>query len=208
MVERTSRPRVTPTVALLASAVVGTGVGLFGLAPAAADGVVPAAHRTDDDPRPDHHRFFHDRDDVKYVWFRLCDTTATTTTIAAPTTTTTTTAPVAEATDAVQAAVDGAQELTTPTDTTTTTEPTTGTTTEDADDDGPDLSEYPTFVAVPMARDEARELTREERRSCYDPTTRALATTTTTEPTTTTVAPVPETTVPAPTTTTAGGPAG
>jgi hypothetical protein len=256
---RSSRRRKLSARVLLPSLLVGSGVGVFGVAPALAAGSpTTAALHSDDDGDHDrggddgHRRVFRDRGDVRYMWFRVCDTAqstaaASTGTTSTGTTSTTTLEPVAS--DAVAAAVAGATttdtttgtvapgastsdttttttttpdtaatDTTTPdaaaTDTTTTpdtaaTETTTDTTTTDEDDA---TKAYPTFIVIPMAKDEAKALDRSDRRECYDLTTRALtsadttsdaaAETTTATPTET--ATVTETPAPAATTQTTG----
>jgi hypothetical protein len=64
---------------------------------------------------------------------------------------------------------------------TTTTEPTT----ENATADDPDAKIYPTFIAVPLPKEEAKALRKLDDRPCYDLTTGAPATTATTTTTTT-----------------------
>src|SRR3954447_7639643 len=54
----------------------------------------------------------------------------------------------------------------------TTAETTTTETTMVAEDD-PDAEAYPTFVVVPLSRDEAKALRKLDERPCYDPTTGA-----------------------------------
>ena len=178
------------------SLLVATGVGVVGVVPALAADRSPAPAAVTSDHDGDrgrgHDRWFRDRGDVRYVWFRVCDGTATaaatsTTTTAAETTTETV------ATDALAAAVEGAAAetaTTTDTATDTTTGTTTGTTT--ADDD-PDAEEYPTFVVVPMPKDEAASLRKLDDRPCYDLTTGAPRTTATTTSATTTDSAVPDT---------------
>lgn len=193
MIERTDRRRGTPTMRVAwVSLLVATGVGVVGVVPAlAADrSPAPAAVKAghDRDRGRGHDRWFRDRGDVRYVWFRVCDGIAATTS-----TTATTTATETAATDALAAAVEGAAaETATTTDTatdTTTTETTTGTTT--ADDD-PDAETYPTFVVVPMPKDEAATLRKLDDRPCYDLTAGAPRTTdTTSTDTTTTTTPAP-----------------
>ena len=165
------------------SLLVATGVGVVGVVPALAADRSPAPAAVTSDHDGDrgrgHDRWFRDRGDVRYVWFRVCDGTAT-----AAATTTTTTAPETTtetvATDALAAAVEGASAetaTTTDTATDTTTETTTGTTT--ADDD-PDDEEYPTFVVVPMPKDEAAALRKLDDRpaTTSPPCTATTATTT------------------------------
>jgi hypothetical protein len=241
---RSSQRRKLSARVLLPSLLVGSGVGVFGVAPALAAGspTTAALHSNDDGDHDrggddGHRRVFRDRGDVRYMWFRVCDTAqstaASTGTTSTGTTSTTTLEPVAS--DAVAAAVAGATttdttttttttsdtaatDTTTPdaaaTDTTTTpdtaaTETTTDTTTTDEDDA---TKAYPTFIVIPMAKDEAKALDRSDRRECYDLTTRALtsadttsdaaAETTTATPTET--ATVTETPAPAATTQTTG----
>jgi hypothetical protein len=205
MIERTDRRRGTPTMRVAwVSLLVAAGVGVVGVVPAlAADrSPAPAAVKADHDPDRGrgHDRWFRDRGDVRYVWFRVCDGTAATTSTTTTTTATETTATAA--TDALAAAVEGAAaETATATDTvtdTTTTETTTGTTT--ADDD-PDAEEYPTFVVVPMPKDEAAALRKLDDRPCYDLTIGAPQTTDTTTTGTTTDSAVPDTTTTTTTTT-------
>ena len=185
MIERTDRRRGTPTMRVAwVSLLVAAGVGVVGVVPAlAADrSPAPAAVTSDHDRGRGHDRWFRDRGDVRYVWFRVCDGTTTTSTTTAITTATETTTETV-ATDALAAAVEGAAaETATTTDTATDT--TTATTT--ADDD-PDAEEYPTFVVVPMPKDEAASLRKLDDRPCYDLTTgapRTTATTTTADTTT------------------------
>jgi hypothetical protein len=202
MIERTDRRRGTPTMRVAwVSLLVATGVGVVGVVPALAADRSPAPAAVTSDHDRDrgrgHDRWFRDHGDVRYVWFRVCDGTTTTSTTTAPETTTETVA-----TDALAAAVEGAAaETATTTDTATDT--TTGTTT--ADDD-PDAEEYPTFVVVPMPKDEAASLRKLDDRSCYDLTTGAPRTTATTTSAATTDSAVPDTatttTTPAPTGTT------
>ncbi|HEX5812428.1 MAG TPA: hypothetical protein VFY38_10020, partial [Pseudonocardia sp.] len=79
---------------------------------------------------------------------------------------------------------------------------TTGTTTADADADADaDAEEYPTFVVVPMPKDEAAALRKLDDRPCYDLTAGAPRTTDTTS-TDTTTTDTTTTTTPAPTGTT------
>jgi hypothetical protein len=206
------RRRTAPMRVAVTSLLVASGVTVVGVVPALAAGDSPTsvAHRSDDDRDRgrDHDRWFSARGDVRYVWFRVCDTDATTTTTTTPETTTET--PVPDTTtetvapDAIAAAVEGAStETATSTDTvtgetttdTTTTEPTPDTTTADdeADDEG-DGKVYPTFIVVPLPKDEAKALRKLDDRPCYDlatgapattdPTTTATTETTTTETTT------------------------
>ncbi|MEK6437559.1 hypothetical protein [Pseudonocardia sp. T1-2H] len=225
---RSSQWRKLSARVLLPSLLVGSGVGVFGVAPALAAGspTTAALHANDDgdhDRGDDgHRRIFRDRGDVRYMWFRVCDTApstaaASTGTTSTGTTSTTTLEPVAP--DAVAAAVAGATTTDTTTgtvapgastsDTTTTTttttpdtaatETTTDTTTTDADDA---TKAYPTFIVIPMAKDEAKALDRSDRRECYDLTTRALTSADTTSDTETTTATPTVTETPAPTATT------
>ncbi len=153
MIERTDRRRGTPSMRVAwVSLLVASGVGVVGVVPALAADRSPApAAATSDHDRDrgrGHDRWFRDHGDVRYVWFRVCDGTTgrTTSTTTAPETTTETVA-----TDALAAAVEGAAAETA---TTTTPRPTTTSGTTTADDD-PDDEEYPTFVVVPMPKDEA-----------------------------------------------------
>ena len=188
------------------SLLVASGIGAVGAAPAlaAADSPTPAALHSDGDHGRgrDHDRWFSDRGDVRYVWFRVCDTDETT--AAARTTSgTTSDTPIPDTTtetvapDAIAAAVEGARtETATVTDTTTATdaaasETTTDTTTPEPTpepataDDAADAKVYPTFIVVPLPKDEAKTLRKLDDRPCYDLTTRAPATTDTTTATTT-----------------------
>jgi hypothetical protein len=234
MTERTNRRRRTASMRVVLTAfVVASGVGFVGAAPALADNDNPSPTS-----RPDHDRvrlqdqdhWFRNRDDVRYVWFRVCEGTATGTaaTATTPTDTTTTTTPPAGTTtdtvapDALAAALaGGTADVTAGTDTTTTgtttTDPTvtgTTTTTDPATTDpittgattagatnGSTAKKYPTFIAVPLPRDEAKNIRNKDERPCYDLTTGAPAVTdtttsdttttttgTTTDPTTTTTA--------------------
>lgn len=175
------------------SLLVASGIGVVGVVPAlaAGDSPRPAAFHSDDDR--DRDRWFHTRGDVRYVWFRVCDTdsTTTTTTTGIPDATTETVAP-----DAIAAAVEGAStETATATDTTTvtdttTTEPTPATTTAEDEDDG---EVYPTFIVAPLPKDEAKALRKLDDRPCFDLTTGAPATTDTTDTTDTMATSTPET---------------
>ena len=115
------------------SLLVATGVGVVGVVPALAADRSPAPAAVTSDHDGDrgrgHDRWFRDRGDVRYVWFRVCDGTAT-----AAATSTTTTAPETTtetvATDALAAAVEGAAA-----ETATTTDTATDTTTETHDRD-------------------------------------------------------------------------
>jgi hypothetical protein len=266
---RSSQRRKLSARVLLPSLLVGSGVGVFGVAPALAAGspTTAALHSNDDGDHDrggddGHRRVFRDRGDVRYMWFRVCDTaqstaastgttstgttstttlepvasdavaaavagattTDTTTRTVAPgastsdTTTTTTTTPDTAATDTTTPDAAATDTTTTPdtaaTDTTTTpdtaaTETTTDTTTTDEDDA---TKAYPTFIVIPMAKDEAKALDRSDRRECYDLTTRALtsadttsdAAAETTMATPTETATVTETPAPAATTQTTG----
>ena len=186
------------------SLLVASGIGAVGAAPALAAGDSPrpaALHSDDDHGRGrDHDRWFSDRGDVRYVWFRVCDGATTSTSTATTTAAETTTETVA--TDALAAAVEGAAAETA---TTTLTSETTTSETTTTDDD-PDAEEYPTFVVVPMPKDEAAALRKLDDRPCYDLTTGAPRTTatTTTADTTTDTATATET----PTTTTTPAPTG
>lgn len=178
----------------MTSLLVAAGIGVVGVVPALAAGNSPAPaafHHPDDDR--DHDRWLSKRGDVRYVWFRVCDTD----TVPAATTSGTTTDPLAPATgtvapDAIAAAIEGANGETA-TDTTTV-EPTPEATTADDDDD---TEVYPTFVVVPLPKDEAKALRKMDDRPCFDLATGAPATTdpaaTTTTDTTTDAATVTET---------------
>lgn len=176
------------------SLLVASGVGVVGVVPAlAADrSSAPAAVTSDHDRGRGHDRWFRDRGDVRYVWFTVCDgttSTTTATTTAAEATTETV------ATNALAAAVEGAVEgAAAETATTTLTSETT------TADDGPDAEAYPTFVVVPMPKDEAAALRKLDDRPCYDLTTGAPQTTaTTTADTTTDTATATDTTTTTPT---------
>ena len=184
------RRRTVPMRVAVTSLLVASGISVVGVVPAlaAGDSPRPAAFHPDDDRDHgrDHDRWFNTRGDVRYVWFRVCDTDSTataTTTTGIPDTTTETVAP-----DAIAAAVEGAStETATATDTTTvtdttTTEPTPATTTAEDEDDG---EVYPTFVVVPLPKDEAKALRKLDDRPCFDLTTRAPATSDTTTTATT-----------------------
>jgi hypothetical protein len=214
MNEHTDRRRMAaPTRIALTSLLVASGIGVVGVVPALAanNTPVPAAFHSDHDRDRGHDRWFRDRGDVRYVWFRVCDTTAigataTTTDPAAATTTTDPAATTAEtiAPDAIAAAVEGAAvETATATDTVTTDTLTTEappTETAPVADDDPDAEAYPTFVVVPLPKDEAKALRKLDERPCYDLTTGAPRGT---DATTTTDAVTPDTPLPVETTTTA-----
>jgi hypothetical protein len=189
----------------LTSLLVASGIGVVGVVPALAannSSPAPAAFQSDHDRDRGrgHDRVFRDRGDVRYVWYRVCDGTAvgaTTTTTTAPETTTETVAQ-----EALAAAVDGAATDTATTTTETTTATTAATTTADDSDD----EAYPTFVVVPLPKDEAKAVRKLDERPCYDMTTGApkatastTASTTTTDATTdaTTTTTTTETTAPA-----------
>jgi hypothetical protein len=218
MSERTDRRRGTASMRVtLTSLLVASGIGVVGVVPALAENKapVPAAFAADHDRGDDrgHERWFRNRGDVRYVWFRVCEGTTAGATPATTTTTTTTTEPTTEtvAPDAVAAAVEGAAaDTATATDTSTTTDTvSTDTTTNDttttdttpvdatpADEDDPDAEAYPTFVVVPLPKDEAKTFRNRKERPCYDLTTgapRTTAPTTTTDTTTTDTPPVVET---------------
>ena len=167
------------------SLLVASGIGVVGVRTGPGRRPFPRAGGRQGRPRPTgrgHDHWFRDRGDVRYVWFRVCDATATTATTSTTTSTTTAAETTTEtvATDALAAAVEGAAAetaTTTDTATDTTTETTAATTT--ADDD-PDAEEYPTFVVVPMPKDEAASLRKLDDRPCYDLTTGAPRTTATT----------------------------
>jgi hypothetical protein len=199
MIENVNGRRKTASLrrVALTSLLVASGIGVVGVVPAlAANGTspAPAAFQSDHDRDRGrgHDRVFRDRGDVRYVWYRVCDGTATgatTTTTTAPETTTETVAQ-----EALAAAVDGAA-------TGTTTETTTTTTSDDADDEA-----YPTFVVVPLPKDEAKAVRKLDERPCYDMTTGASkATASTTASTTTTDATTDATTTTATTTTAPAG---
>jgi hypothetical protein len=225
MSERTDRRRGTASMRVtLTSLLVASGIGVVGVVPALAENKapVPAAFAADHDRGDDrgHERWFRNRGDVRYVWFRVCEGTTAGATPATTTTTTTTTEPTTEtvAPDAVAAAVEGAAadtatatDTSTTTDTvptdTTTTDTTTPTATTPADEDDPDAEAYPTFVVVPLSKDEAKALPKLDERPCYDLTTgapRTTAPTTTTDTTTTDTPPVVETTTTTPVDTVTG----
>ena len=82
--------------------------------------------------------------------------------------------------------------------TTTTTEPTTTTTSDDSDDEA-----YPTFVVVPLPKDEAKAVRKLDERPCYDMTTGAPKATASTTASTTTTDATTDATTTADTTTTA-----
>jgi len=177
MIERTDRRRGTPTMRVAwVSLLVASGVGVVGVVPALAADRSPAPAAVTSDHDRDrgrgHDRWFRDRGDVRYVWFRVCDGATTSTSTATTTAAETTTETVA--TDALAAAVEGAAAetaTTTLTSETTTSETTTSETT--TTDDDPDAEEYPTFVVVPMPKDEAAALRKLDDRPCYDLTTGA-----------------------------------
>jgi hypothetical protein len=215
MREHTNRRRATaPMRVALTSLLVVSGIGVVGVVPALAADDSPALAAFDSDHdrgrERGHERWFRDRGDLRYVWFRVCDTTATgatTSTTSATTAAATSTETVAP--DAIAAAVEGAAvegaavETATTTDTGTTTETTSATTAVDEDD--PDAEAYPTFVVVPLPKDEARAIRRLDERPCYDLTTRAPQTTTpTTDAATTDTAPTTETTTATPADTAVG----
>ena len=203
MIENVNGRRKTASLrrVALTSLLVASGIGVVGVVPALAandSSPAPAAFQSDDDRDRGrgHDRVFRDRGDVRYVWYRVCDGTAiggTTTTTTAPETTTETVAQ-----EALAAAVDGAATGTT-TETTTTT--TSTTTSDDADDEA-----YPTFVVVPLPKDEAKAVRKLDERPCYDMTTGApKAAAATTASTTTTDATTDATTTTATTTTAPAG---
>jgi hypothetical protein len=229
MSERTDRRRGTASMRVtLTSLLVASGIGVVGVVPALAENKapVPAAFAADHDRGDDrgHERWFRNRGDVRYVWFRVCEGTTAGATPATTTTTTTTTEPTTEtvAPDAVAAAVEGAAAdtaTTTDTSTTTDTVPTDTTTTDTtpadatptdttpAEEDDPDAEAYPTFVVVPLPKDEAKTFRNRKERPCYDLTTGAPRTTTpttTTDTTTTDTPPVVETTTTTPVDTVTG----
>ena len=202
MIENVNGRRKTASLrrVALTSLLVASGIGVVGVVPAlAANGnsPAPAAFQSDQDRDRGrgHDRVFRDRGDVRYVWYRVCDGTAigaTTTTTTAPETTTETVAQ-----EALAAAVDGAATDTTTTTTETTTAATT--TADDSDDEA-----YPTFVVVPLPKDEAKAVRKLDERPCYDMTTGApratastTASTTTTDATTDATTTTTETTAPA-----------
>jgi hypothetical protein len=202
MIENVNGRRKTASLrrVALTSLLVASGIGVVGVVPALAangDSLAPAAFQSDQDRDRGrgHDRVFRDRGDVRYVWYRVCDGTAigaTTTTTTAPETTTETVAQ-----EALAAAVDGAATGTT-TETTTTE---TTTTSDDADDEA-----YPTFVVVPLPKDEAKTVRKLDERPCYDMTTGApKAAAATTASTTTTDATTDATTTTATTTTAPAG---
>ena len=207
MNEHTDRRRLAaPARIALTSLMVASGIGVVGVVPALAASDPPAPKAFERAHQHGPYRWFRDRGDVRYVWFRVCDTTATgATTEPLPTTTT---APAATtgtvAPDALAAAVEGAA-VETVTDPATTTDAlptgTTTTTTVPVAKDDPDAEAYPTFIVVPLPKDEAKALRKLDERPCYDLTTGAPrgadATTTTDAVTTDTPLPV-ETTTAAP----------
>jgi hypothetical protein len=212
MIARTSRRRGAASMRVaLMSLLVASGIGVVAVVPAlgADNSPASAAFDSDRDRGPGHVRWFRDRGDVRYVWFRLCDGTSNGARTTA-TTTATTTETIAP--DAVAAAVEGAAvETATTTDTasttdtatttdTVTTETTAETTTTETTtvaEDAPDAEAYPTFVVVPLSKDEAKALPKLDERPCYDLTTGAPEVTgarTTTDAATTDSAAVTETT--------------
>jgi hypothetical protein len=237
MSERTDRPRGTAARRVaLTSLLVASGIGVVGVVPALAAGgsPAPAAFHSDHDRDLGwgHGRLFRDRGDFRYVWFKVCEGTATgattSTTTAGGTTTAGTTAGVTTtdtvAPDAIAAAVEGAAvDTATPTDTTTPTDTatpidtatptdtvtteTTKTATTGAEDD-PDAEKYPTFVVVPMPKDEAKTIRKLDERPCYDLATGAPQVTDTATTTTDAVpadtTPLVETTTETPVTTATG----
>ena len=198
MIENVNGRRKTTMRVALTSLLVASGIGVVGVVPALAansNSPAPAAFQSDQDRDRGrgHDRVFRDRGDVRYVWYRVCDGTA----LGASTTTTTTTAPETTtetvAQDALAAAVDGA------TDTTTTTTETTTATTTTADDS--DDETYPTFVVVPLPKDEAKAVRKLDERPCYDLAAgapKATASTTTTDATTDATTTTTTTETPAP----------
>ncbi len=207
MIENVNGRRKTASLrrVALTSLLVASGIGVVGVVPALAannSSPAPAAFQSDHDRDRGrgHDRVFRDRGDVRYVWYRVCDGTAvgaTTTTTTAPETTTETVAQ-----EALAAAVDGAATDTTTTTTETTTAATAATTTADDSDD----EAYPTFVVVPLPKDEAKAVRKLDERPCYDMTTGApKATASTTASTTTTDATTDATTTTTETTAPAGG---
>jgi len=216
MIENVNGRRKTASLrrVALTSLLVASGIGVVGVVPALAandNSPAPAAFQSDNDRDRGrgHDRVFHDRGDVRYVWYRVCEGTAigamTTFLFAAAATTET----VAQ--DALAAAVDGAATDTTTTTTETTTTATTSSSaasddaSDDADDDADDEA-YPTFVVVPLPKDEARAVRKLDERPCYDMTTGApKAAASTTASTTTTDAATDATTTAATTTTTPAG---
>ena len=205
MIENVNGRRKTASLrrVALTSLLVASGIGVVGVVPALAandSSPAPAAFQSDQDRDRGrgHDRVFRDRGDVRYVWYRVCDGTA----VGAATTTTTTPETTTEtvAQEALAAAVDGAATSTT-TETTTTE---TTTTSDDGDDEA-----YPTFVVVPLPKDEAKAVRKLDERPCYDMTTGApKATASTTASTTTTDATTDATTTTATTTTETTAPAG
>ena len=202
MIENVNGRRKTASLrrVALTSLLVASGIGVVGVVPALAannNSPAPAAFQSDHDRDRGrgHDRVFRDRGDVRYVWYRVCDGTA----VGAATTTTTAPEPTTEtvAQEALAAAVDGAATSTT-TETTTTE---TTTTSDDGDDEA-----YPTFVVVPLPKDEAKAVRKLDERPCYDMTTGApKATASTTASTTTTDATTDATTTTATTTTAPAG---
>src|SRR4051794_32935458 len=108
MIARASRRRGAGSIRVaLLSVLVASGIGVVAVVPALGADNPPASTAFDPghDRGPGHDRWFRNRGDVRYVWFKLCDATtngATTTTTTAPSTTETV------APDAIAAAVDGA----------------------------------------------------------------------------------------------------
>jgi hypothetical protein len=200
MIENVNGRRKTASLrrVALTSLLVASGIGVVGVVPALAandSSPAPAAFQSDQDRDRGrgHDRVFRDRGDVRYVWYRFCDGTAVGATTTTTTTPETTTETVAQ--EALAAAVDGAA-------TGTTTETTTTETTKTSDDG--DDEAYPTFVVVPLPKDEAKAVRKLDERPCYDMTTGApKAAASTTASTTTTDA-----TTDATTTTTTTAPAG
>src|SRR5690349_7823937 len=119
MSERTDGRRGrAPMRVVLTSLLVASGVGLVGVVPAVAADRPPDPAVFDSGHDHGHHnRWFRNRGDVRYVWFRVCEGTAagasTPTTVPAP-------AVATVAPDAIAAAVEGAAvETATTTNTTT-----------------------------------------------------------------------------------------
>ena len=217
MNEHTDRRRMAaPARIALTSLLVACGIGVVGVVPALAASDPPAPKAFERGHQHGPYRWFRDRGDVRYVWFRVCDTAATgATTEPLPTTTT---APAAAtgtvAPDALAAAVEGAA-VETATDPATTTDVlptgTTTTTTVPVAEDDPDAEAYPTFIVVPLPKDEAKALRKLDERPSYVLTTGAprgtdattTTDTTTTDTTTTTDAVTTDTPLPIETTTAA-----
>jgi len=201
MVERWSSRRKKLTVRVAATAaLVASGVTVVGVVPALADddddrvAGVRVENRDRDRDRDD--RFRGRKGDVRYVWFRICDTDDDGSTTSTATATVESVDTLAD--DSVAAAVAGATDALTSTgqdgsttDVTTgatSTEETAGATssvdetieatsgTETSTADPAAEADYPAFVTIPLARDRARtlkaelrELDRDERREvCYD----------------------------------------